>query len=458
MDFKLLVTIAGPTAGTGLSLALLAGGQPSAVAITAGLTLFCATWWVFEPVPIPATSLVPLLLLPSLGVLSPGQVAEAFGSPIILLLMGGFMLSTAMARSGAHRRLALLLIHAVGVASPRRVMMGFMLAAALLSMWISNMATTLMLMPIGLAALEATEDSRIRVALLLSIAYAASIGGVGTPIGTPPNLIFMQIYEQNTGISIGFLQWMSWTLPIVAIMLPLAMLWLTRGCDPSQRFQLQTLGPWRPEERRTLTVFGITALAWMFRQEPFGGWTALVGLPGVNDASIALAAVVAMFLVPNGRGERLLDWDTAADIPWGILILFSSGLVIARAFTESGLSGLLGGALAGVAGLPMVAVIAVMCLAVTFLTEVTSNTATTSLLMPILAAAAIAGGIAPELIMVPAAVSASFAFMLPVATGPNAIVYGSGAIATRDMARAGFVLNVIGAAVITSVLVLRLGA
>jgi len=456
LKLRLAITLAGPAGGVGLALVMLAAGQAPPIAVTAGLTLFCALWWVFEPVPIPATSLVPLFLLPGLGVLEARQVAEAFGSPIILLLMGGFMLSTAMARSGAHRRLAMLLIEAVGVASPRRVVFGFMLAAALLSMWIANMATTLMLLPIALAALEATEDPRLRVSLLLGIAYAASIGGIGTPIGTPPNLLFMQVYADSTGREIGFLQWMSWTVPVVAVMLPLAMLWLTRGCTAGHRLMLPPPGPWRSEEKRTLAVFALTALAWMFRREPFGGWSALLGLPGVNDAGIALAAVFALFLIPNGRGERLLDWDTAADIPWGILILFASGLVIARAFQESGLSVLLGGALAGVAGLPVLLVVGATCLAVTFLTEITSNTATTSLLMPILAAAAIAAGVAPELLMLPAAVSASFAFMLPVATPPNAIVYGSGYITTGEMARTGFALNLAGAVVITAVLWLRL--
>ena len=436
---------------------MVVSGFEPAIGWTVATTVLCALWWVFEPIPIPATSLVPLALLPSVGVLPTSEVAEAFGSPIILLLMGGFMLSTAMSRSGAHRRLALGLIHLVGAESPRRVVFGFMLAAALLSMWVSNMATTLMLVPIGLAALERVEDRRMQASLLLAIAYAASIGGIGTPIGTPPNLIFMQVYAEHTGRTIPFFTWMTWTLPVVAVMLPVATLWLTRGIDSRQRFVVDAPGAWRPEERRTLAVFAVTALAWMFRVQPFGGWTGWLGVPGANDASIALGAVVAMFLIPNGRGEKLLDWETAGDIPWGILILFSSGLVIAKAFMVSGLSALLGEMLAAVTVVPLWLVVAATCFSVTFLTEVTSNTATTTLLMPILAAAALAGGLPLEALMVPAAVSASFAFMLPVATGPNAIVYGAGEVAIADMVRFGVVLNLVGVAIVSSVMILRFG-
>lgn len=449
--------VAAPLAALVLGVLLLQGGFSREVAITAGVTVWCAMWWVSEPVPIPATSLLPLVLLPTLQVLPSSAVAEAFGSPIILLLMGGFMLSTAMSRSGAHRRLALILIHAVGADSPRRVVLGFMLAAGLLSMWVSNMATTLMLVPIGLAALEGVSDRRMRTGLLLSIAYAASIGGIGTPIGTPPNLIFMQVYQEYTGGAVSFLRWMGWALPIVVIMLPLAAWWLTRGVSRAQNFQVESPGPWRAEERRVLAIFAVTALCWVFRTQPFGGFGSWFGIPAVNDASIALTAVLVMFLVPNGRGERLLDWPTAVAIPWGILILFSSGLVIAKAFVATGLSATLGEALSGLNALPPLLLLLALCAAVSFLTEVTSNTATATLLMPILAAAASAGGLPLELMMVPAVISASFAFMLPVATGPNAIVYGAGDIEIRDMVRRGFVLNLLGIAVVSVVMALRLG-
>lgn len=439
---------AGPLLAAALGVGLFYGGSTSDVAWTAGITLICALWWIFEPIPIPATSLLPLAVLPMVGVLTPTQVGEAYGSPVILLLLGGFMLSTALARSGAHRRIALGMVHAFGGTSSRRLVFGFMAAAAILSMWISNTATTLMLLPIVLAITEKVTDNRMKVSLLLGVAFAANIGGLGTPIGTPPNLIFMKVYAENTGIEITFLGWMKWALPVVMIMIPITGIWLTRGLKKHLKLDLPDVGTWRTEEIRTLMVFAITAVLWMTRKEPFGGWSALAGLPDANDASVALLAVVAMFLLPNGRGSRLLVWDAAVKIPWGILILFGSGICIAKAFVSSGLSVTLGVALAGLGQLPLLPMIVIVCLAVTFLTEVTSNTATITLLMPILAAAASNTGIDHALFMVPAAMSASFAFMLPVATGPNAVVFGSGLLTIKQMAREGIVLNLIGAAVI----------
>jgi sodium-dependent dicarboxylate transporter 2/3/5 len=331
-----------------------------------------------------------------------------------------------------------------------------MLASGLLSMWISNAATTLMLLPVALAVLERSEEPRLPVPLLLGVAYAASIGGTGTPIGTPPNLIFMQVYADTTGIQLGFTQWMSWALPVVVIFLPLMWLWLTRGLGGREAPRLAEPGPWSPRERRVLGVFAVTALAWITRSEPFGGWSAWFGLPGANDATVALLAVVIMFLLPDGRGHRLMEWETAARIPWGVLLLFSGGICLAAGFSESGLSVHLAAFLGGLQALPPVLIIAIIALTVTFMTEATSNTATTALLMPLLAAAATAAEVEPALLMVPAALSASCAFMLPVATAPNSIVYGSGFIPTRTMAREGLLLNFIGAAVITAVCAVRL--
>jgi sodium-dependent dicarboxylate transporter 2/3/5 len=446
----------GPLLAVTVGLGLFLTGSTADVAWTAGITLICALWWIFEPIPIPATSLLPLALLPLTGVLTPAQVGEAYGSPLILLLLGGFMLSTAMARSGAHRRIALGLVNAFGGESPRHLVFGFMAAAAVLSMWISNTATTLMLLPIVIAVTEKVTDDRLKVALLLGVAFAANVGGVGTPIGTPPNLIFMKVYLENTGIEVTFLEWMKWTMPVVIVMVPVTGIWLTRGLTRKANLQLPDVGAWRAEEIRTLAIFAVTAVLWMTRKEPFGGWSELTGLTGANDASVALLSVVAMFLIPNGRGSRLLNWETAQKIPWGILILFGSGICIAKAFVTSGLSVTLGAALAGLGQMPLLMMILIICLSVTFLTEVTSNTATTTLLMPILAAAATSTGISHVLIMVPAAISASFAFMLPVATGPNAVVFGSGQVTIRQMAREGIVLNLIGAVVITSLCYLLL--
>lgn len=439
----------GPTLATVAFFSLSLAGWDNNACWTAAVTTLCAIWWIFEPIPIPATSLIPIGLLPVVGVLTPAQVGESYGSPLVLLLMGGFILSTAMAKSGAHRRIALNMVNLFGGSSSRRLVFGFMAASAVLSMWISNTATTLMLLPVAIAVVERSNDKALAIPLLLGIAYAASVGGIGTPIGTPPNLIFREIYEQTTGIEVGFFTWMSWGIPVVVVLVPIIGLWLTRNLDHQGQIDMPKVGVWQTEERRVFIVFAITALAWVTRSQPFGGWKGWLDLPSANDASVALIAVVVMFLVPNGKGGRLLDWETAAKIPWGMLILFGGGIAIAKAFVVSGLSGALGEMLAGVANWPLLMMIAVICLCITFLTEMTSNTATTTLMMPILAAAAIAADIEPALLMVPAAMSASCAFMLPVATAPNTIVFSTGRFPTSLMAREGAALNFLGVGVVS---------
>ena len=444
--------LATPLAAIALFAYLVSQGWPQEAAITAGITMVCAVWWIFEPIPIPFTSLIPLALLPLFGVLSAAEVGQAFGSPLILLLMGGFMLSTAMADSGAHRRVALYMVNVFGGGSARGLVLGFMVAAAVLSMWISNTATTLMLLPVALAVLERT-DRKMAVPLLLGIAYAASIGGLGTPIGTPPNLIFMQVHLDQFGTAPNFVQWMGWGMPVVILLVPLAGFWLTRGLTLSQPVELPPSGEWTTYEKRVFVMFSVTAMAWITRQAPFGGWSGWLNLPQANDASVALVAVILMATLPDGKGGRLLHWESAAKIPWGVLLLFAGGISIASAFVSSGLAEIMADQLTALVELPTWVLILSLCLGVTFLTEVTSNTATASLLMPLLAAIAVATDINPILLMVPAALSASCAFMLPVATAPNAIVYGSQLIRVKDMVRAGFVLNVIGAIVITMVCV-----
>jgi sodium-dependent dicarboxylate transporter 2/3/5 len=408
-------------------------------------------WWIFEPIPIPATSIIPLAIFPLTGVLPQEKIAAAYGNELILLMLGGFILSAAMERSGAHRRIALGMVNVIGGHSSRRIVLGFMVATAALSMWISNTATTLMMLPIALAVIAQSPDKKLAIPLLLAIAYASSIGGLGTPIGTPPNLVFMQQYEKFTGTAVSFTQWMSWGLPTVLLLIPLAGLWLTRKLDYRGELFIPHAGDWRPEERRVLIIFALTALAWITRLEPFGGWSAWLDLKGANDAIVALIAVVVLFLVPNGRGGRLIDWETAERVPWGILILFAAGIAIAQAFVESGLSRAIGDHLSMLANLHPLVMITTIALIVTFLTETTSNTATTILLMPILASAALGAGLDPSLLMVPAAMSASCAFMLPVATAPNAIVFGSGHVTVANMAREGLALNFIGVVVITMV-------
>ncbi|MDA7772962.1 SLC13 family permease [Pseudomonadales bacterium] len=439
----------GPALACLTYLLLQLAGWDHLACYTGAISALCATWWIFEPVPIPATSLIPIALLPLFGVLSPAEVGASYGSPLVLLLMGGFILSTAMERSGAHLRVALYMVNLFGGSSSRRLVMGFMAAAATLSMWISNTATALMLLPVALAVIERSKDHKLAVPLLLGIAYAANIGGIGTPIGTPPNLIFREIYQQTTGEEVLFLTWMSWGVPAVLMLTPLAALWATRHLTHQGQVEMPVVGQWQTDEKRVFTVFVLTAIAWMTRGQPFGGWSTWLDLKGANDASVALVAVVCMFLIPNGKGERLLDWETAAKIPWGMLILFGGGIAIAKAFVVSGLSAALGNALVGITTWHIIFIIGVICLTITFLTEMTSNTATTALMMPILAAGAVAAGIEPALLMVPAAMSASCAFMLPVATAPNTIVFSTGRFTTMKMVREGLVMNFIGLTVIT---------
>lgn len=445
------------TIAVGLLAAVMAGGSLAAagyssdIAWTAAVVVICAIWWIFEPIPIPVTSLIPLAIFPLVGVLEADQVGAAYGDPLVLLMMGGFMLSMAMERSGAHRRIALTMVNAFGGSTGgRQLVFGFMAASAFLSMWISNAATTLMLLPIVAAVLEKSNSRHLQTCLLLGVAYAASVGGIGTPIGTPPNLVFMKFYVENAGgVEPSFTTWMSWALPIMLLMLPAVGFWLTRGLKPERGLELPQVGKWRYEEVATLSVFAVTAALWITRKEPFGGWSGWLGLEGAKDASVALLAVVAMHLLPNGKGERLLTWEASSKIPWGVLILYGGGIAIAKAFKESGLSDTIGASLAGLSNVPVLLMIGIICLSVTFLTEVTSNTATANLILPILAATAIAAMIDPRLIMVPATISASFAFMLPVATPPNAIVFGSEKLTIRQMAHEGFALNLVGAVIVT---------
>jgi sodium-dependent dicarboxylate transporter 2/3/5 len=441
-------------------LLMMRAGWAREGALVGGLTTLCALWWIFEPIPIPATAMIPLGVFPLLGILDGKQVAQAYGDPLIILLMGGAMLSKAMEKSGAHRRLALYMVNLFGGDSQRRLVLGFMVASAALSMWVSNTATTLMLLPVAYAVLQSanSQDSKkLAVPLFLGIAYAASIGGLGTPIGSPPNIIFLKIYGEATGSIPSFTQWMMWGLPVVILLLPLAALWITRHLGAAEALKIPQAGTWRSEEARVLVIFFLTALAWITLREPFGGWSQWFNVPGANYAAVALTSVILMFILPNGQGGKLLDWESASTIHWGVLLLFAGGIAIAKAFAVTGISGAIGESLSAVTRLSIIALIAVVALTVTFLTEITSNTATTTLLMPVLAAASLGAGFDPALLMLPAALSASCAFMLPVATAPNAIVFGTGEITVEQMVREGFALNLIGVVVITAVVYFWLG-
>jgi len=435
------------------------GGLDRVIVATIVITVLTGVWWVTEALPIPVTSMVPFALFPLANVLTHREAAAAFGSHIIILLMASFMLSKALEKSGAHERLALYIIRIVGV-SGRRLVLGFMIAAALLSMWISNVATTLMLMTMALAILARSDNPKLAVPLLLGIAYASSLGGTATLIGTPPNLIFADAFEKATGEEFGFARFMVMGLPAVITGVPLMALWLTRSMGGVTATSLSDPGPWRAPEIRTLMVFGLTIILWITRLEPFGGWSGALGITGAGDSTVAVFAAVLMFLVPaGGKGNdgALLDWKTASDIPWGMLLLFAGGICIATAFRESGLADLIGASLAQLTNIPPFLMILGLCLSVTFLTEMTSNTATANLLMPLLAAVAVNADIAPELIMVPAVISASCAFMLPVATAPNAIIYGTGRVTMAQMVREGFILNIMMALIVATSAYLLLG-
>ena len=442
---------AGPLLAVALYFFAISQGSPHALAATLGMTGWCALWWVLEPVRAPVTALLPLALFPVLGVLDAKQVAQSYGHELILLLGGGFMLSRALERCGAHRRLALGMVRGFGGSNGRSLLFGFIAACGALSMWISNTATTLVMLPVALAILQVYPDKRLQAPLILAIAYSASIGGLGTPIGSPPNLVFMQVYAETTGTRYGFLDWMSIGIPVVLLLLPLVGWWLGRGLGDTPAATLPAPGAWTPGERRVVAVFALTALAWVTRTEPFGGWSTWLAMPGANDAAVALLAVVLMCVIPDGKRGRLLDWETAESIPWGALVLFGGGIALATAFQSSGLSGALAGQLAGLGTLPLPLLLVAIVVAVLLMSEIASNTATAVLMMPILAATGVAIGVDPALLMFPAVLAASGAFMLPVATAPNAIAYGSGLVSAQRMFREGAMLNVLAAAVICAV-------
>jgi sodium-dependent dicarboxylate transporter 2/3/5 len=433
--------------------AMRAADFPTDQCLTAAVTSLCAVWWIFEALPLPATSLVPLVVFPMTGVLSERQAATAYGDPIVLLFMGGFMLSKAAERWEAHRRIAGVMLAGIGGSSGRRVVLAFMVATAIVSMWISNAAAALMMMPVALAVLEGDSSGKLAVPIVLGVAYSASIGGISTPIGTPPNGICLAVYQQVTGESISFPRWMALGGLIAVLMLGAAWIvlsWRLRGVTVANARSGEA---WTSAQKRTLAVFALAALAWITRENPFGGWSQLLEISTAQDMTVAIAAVVALFLIPNGihSGERLLDWRTASSIPWGVLILFGGGIAIAAAFEESGLSVTVGETVQGLRDWPLLALLATVCVAVTFLSEVTSNTATSNILMPILAAAAKANAMDPALLMLPATFANSLSFMMPVGTPPNAIAFGTGHVRIAHMVLYGLVLNLIGATIVTLV-------
>jgi len=437
---------------------------------TAAVALLMATWWMTEAIPIEATGLLPLGLFPGLGILDAPTASAPYANELIFLFMGGFFLAVTMQRWGLHKRIALAIMAFVGT-SANRLVLGFMIATAFLSMWISNTATTAMMLPIGLAVAEMfrprDQEGRYEfgIALMLGVAYGASIGGLSTLIGTPPNAVLAGAASEILGVQIGFVQWMGIGLPLSLIMLPLTWLILTRLLYPPGDLagdaasilgaERAALGKASRGEKITAAVFALTALAWVLRSEKSFGDVTIPGIetvfPAVRDSTIAILAVIALFILPVDwrKGEFTLNWRTARSIPWGILVLFGGGLSLARAMEQSGLAAWIGGAVGSFEAVPMIVVIAAVTTLIVFLTELTSNVATTTMAMPVMAGAAVGLGIEPLMLMTAAALSASMAFMLPVATPPNAIVFGSGYLTVPQMSRAGFVLNLCAIVLIT---------
>jgi len=433
----------------------------------AAITALMAIWWISEAVPIPVTSLLPIVLFPALRVMPVQTAAAPYANHLIYLFLGGFMIAIAMQQWNLHRRIALLIIKYVGF-SPGRLVLGFMIATAALSAFVSNTATAVMMMPIGLAIIsQATEEiatlqldapppavDAFAKNLMLGIAYAASIGGMATIIGTPPNTVLASYLQGTYGYELSFGKWLMVGLPLAVVFVPLAWLWLTRIANPMKGLDLPSsdeiilaefdkLGPMSRGERATLIVFATTAVCWIARGivDDF-----FPQIDMIKDSSIAIAGAVVLFLIPTDwkRGEFVLNWESASKLPWGVLILFGGGLSLAEGFKTSGLTAWTVDQAASIQGISIIALIVVIALVVNFLTELTSNTATTTLLMPVLAGVAIGMGENPLLLLAPAALSASCAFMLPVATPPNAIVFGSGKVAIPDMMKSGFALNLMG--------------
>jgi sodium-dependent dicarboxylate transporter 2/3/5 len=444
-------------------------GLPFAAWGTGALMVWMAIWWATEPIPIPVTSLLPLIVLPLVGAASPKEVGSGYADHIVLLLLGGFIIAVSIERWNLHKRIALNVVSVVG-ASPLALIAGFMAATALLSMWISNTATTLMMVPIALSAAAALKDDsgKFVVALLLGVCYAASIGGVATPIGTPTNLIAIDWLQNNTGASISFPEWMAFGIPAACIMVPAAWWSVTRGMGKLEngeaaiaevRDQKAGLGRMTVPEQRVAIIFGIVAALWVSRLWTVGlldqlGWGTLSTYSGAQvDMMIAMLGAVLVFVVPAGAGEKraLLAWEEAVKLPWGVLLLFGGGIALGRAVKGTGLSAWIGDNLVILNMLPAIFFIAAVVALVIFLTELTSNVATMTTLAPILGSPAVAVGAAPESLLAPAAVAASCAFMLPVATAPNAIIYATDKITIAQMMQRGLRVNLIGIVVITGI-------
>ena len=444
---------------------------------TAAIAILMAVWWITEAIPIAATALIPVVLFPIMGIMTGKKVAPIYFNNVIFLFIGGFIIALAMQKWQLHRRIAIKIIMLIGT-SPKKIILGFMVATAFLSMWISNTATTMMMVPIALAVISRLENvsedvkiSKFSLGLLIGIAYSASIGGIATLIGTPPNLVFIKILKINfpDAPEITFASWLAFGLPFSIIFLIIAwrllvFIFVRRSKNEKADINLfkdeyKKLGPIGFEELVVLIAFIALAFLLIFRQNinigsfTIPGWSGILPEPSfIDDGTVAVVIALLLFLIParGSVGGWIMDWRTAVKLPWGIVILFGGGFALAEGFGQSGLSQWLGTQLTGFSGFPALVIVISICLMMTFLTELTSNTATTQMVLPILASLSLAIRINPLLLMIPATLSASCAFMLPVATPPNAIIFGSGKISVGRLARTGLILNFVGVILITA--------
>ena len=466
MNWGVANRLAGPLAAAAMLAAPAPGELDPAAWHAAAVAVWMALWWMTEAAPAPVTALLPIALFPLLGVGTLKSVTASYAHPIIYLFLGGFTVALAVQRWKLHERIALAVLVRAGHSS-RSLIAGFMLAGALISMWVTNTATTMMLLPIALAVIAVVsttlpdlgerEERNFKAALALGVAYSATIGGMTTLIGTPPNALLAGFMADNFGLAISFASWLSVGLPLTATMLPLCWLLLTRVVFPTSftasvevldtlRGMRGGLGRMSVEEKRVSAVFVLMALAWVLRP-------LLVELPGLSrlsDQGIAVIAAISLFMIPATDGGRLLRWEDARELPWGILLLFGGGLALAAAVSETGLAQAIGESLAGLGLRNILALTVLVALLIVFLTELTSNLATTATFLPVVTAIAAHVGHEPMMLAVPATLAASCAFMLPVATAPNAIAYASGAVSIRQMMRAGLALNLTGAALVVA--------
>ncbi|GAA1112844.1 SLC13 family permease [Nocardiopsis composta] len=441
--------------------------------MTAGVAALMAVWWATEAIPLPATALVPLVLFPILTGAEIGDVSAPYASDTIFLFMGGFMLALAMQRWNLHRRIALTIVAAVGT-SPTMLIAGFMIASGFITMWVSNTSTAVMMLPIGVAVIgmvaqlrDGKTDPNFATALMLGIAYSSSIGSVATLIGTPPNALMAAYLAEEQGIRIGFGQWMMVGLPLAAVFLVIAWFVLTKVVFPPAikkleggreliRGELRAMGPASTAEKLVLLVFVCAAAAWvgipLLAEGPVGA--ALPWLAQISDAGIAMTVAVVLFIIPAGGGRRtrLLDWDTAVQLPWGILLLFGGGLSLSAQFSDTGLSEWIGQMVGGLAGIPVWLLVLIVAALVLLLTELTSNTATAATFLPVMGGVAVGMNMDVMVLIVPAIIAATMAFMLPVGTPPNAIVFGSGHVTIQQMMRGGLILNLVALVLIMALM------